>query len=80
MSKYIGELNPQKLAKVNERADTVKPSKYDKAQVKETPAPSIKAAPAGFGDGPPKKKPVKKKAPVIKKPVPAAEEMVIDDP
>ena len=32
MSKYISDLNPQKLAKVTESAQQVKPSKYDRPE------------------------------------------------
>lgn len=43
MAKYISDLNAQKLAKVNESAATVKPSKYDRPEKK--PEPPKKAAP-----------------------------------
>ena len=40
MEKYIGDLNPQRLAKVTEAAATVKPSKYDRDEVvKKQPEP-----------------------------------------
>jgi hypothetical protein len=47
MSKYFTDLNPQKLAKVNESATTVKPSKYDRPlpkKVEAKPAPKGAAA------------------------------------
>jgi len=34
MSNYLKDMIPQKLAKVNESAKTVQPSKYDRPEVK----------------------------------------------
>lgn len=44
MAKFLSDLNPQKLAKVNEAAATIKPSKYDRPEKK--PEAPKKAAPA----------------------------------
>jgi len=38
MSKYLSDLNPQKLAKVNEAAAIVQPSKYDRPEKKKVVA------------------------------------------
>lgn len=44
MSKYLSDLNPQKLAKVNESANKVQASAYDRPLLKKAaPAPDVKA-------------------------------------
>jgi hypothetical protein len=47
MSNYLKDMNPQKLAKVNESAKQVQPSKYDRPEKKaEAPPPAKKGPPA----------------------------------
>ena len=36
MANYLKDMNPQKLAKVNDSAKNVQPSKYDRPEKKET--------------------------------------------
>lgn len=81
MSKYLKDVNAQKLAKIEEASKEVKASKYDRAENwKPPPPPPKKAAPAkkepkddelmSFDDGPPKRKPppnIGKKPPSKKK-------------
>lgn len=66
--KYLKDLNPQKMAKIDEAAKEVKPSKYDRPENWKPPPPK-KAAPKkaeptddelmSFDNGPPKKAPPK---------------------
>ncbi len=69
MSKFLSDLNPQKLQKVTESAANVKPSKYDRPLVSEKKAPPPAAA---AKKAPAKKAPVKKES--------AKEETPIDEP
>jgi len=55
MPKALEQLVPQKIAKINEAAKTVQPSKYDKPEPKVQAPPVQKPAPKG---GNPAKKPV----------------------
>lgn len=62
MSKFLQDLNPQKLQKVNESAAQVQPSKYDKPAKREEKKVEVKAAPAKkTAAAPAKKVPVNKK-------------------
>lgn len=61
MTKYLSDLNPQKLQKVNESAQTVQPSKYDRPEKKESaPEPPQKTAPPKKTAAAPVKKAVAK--------------------
>lgn len=83
--KYVKDLNPQKMAKIEEAVKEVKPSKYDRPENYKPPAP--KKAPAKKADdddgmdldmGPPKKAPPKGLGQKPKKKV-EDEEMKNDD-
>ncbi len=42
MSNYLKDMNPQKLAKVNEASKQVQPSKFDRPEKKEAPPAASK--------------------------------------
>lgn len=77
MSKYLSNLNPQKLDKVNSAASTIQPSKYDRPEKKEP----TKAAAPPKGKAPPAKTaaPVKKTASAATPKEEAKKEETFDD-
>ena len=72
MSNYLKDMIPQKLAKVNEAAKTVQPSKYDKPEVKQ-----VETAPKGQLAKKPVAKPQKMDEEVI---VPKAKNKLDEQP